>query len=263
MPAITVLVEARYLAQSQPSGLVQALRRRGDDVTVVHDQSGDQEWNRSLRGASVVVGRGRSARLIDALQRAEDAGIPTVDSATSVAAVRDKRVMTARLVAARLPIPQTWLGHGSQVHQQLRAEDWHGPLIVKPVFGDNSNGIVVLGDPDELLAMDGDLVVQELIPSDGADLKLYVIGDRIWAVRKASPVSDCTATDLGPTPVTAPMEAVAAACGAAFGLTLYGVDCLDVDGDLVVIEVNDFPNYTFVPGAADLIADHVGSVMAA
>jgi glutathione synthase/RimK-type ligase-like ATP-grasp enzyme len=42
-----------------------------------------------------------------------------------------------------------------------------------------------------------------------------------------------------------------------FGLELYGVDCIETPNGPVVIEVNDFPNYSGVPGSDQLLADHV------
>ena len=42
-----------------------------------------------------------------------------------------------------------------------------------------------------------------------------------------------------------------------FGLRFFGVDCIEVDGRLEVLEVNDFPNYSSVPHASELLARHV------
>jgi hypothetical protein len=41
------------------------------------------------------------------------------------------------------------------------------------------------------------------------------------------------------------------------GLRFFGVDCLEVGGRLEVLEVNDFPNYSSVPNASELLAEHV------
>jgi ribosomal protein S6--L-glutamate ligase len=50
---------------------------------------------------------------------------------------------------------------------------------------------------------------------------------------------------------------LARTCGRLFGLTVFGVDCLETSHGPVVIEVNDFPNFTAVPGADVLLARHV------
>ena len=46
-------------------------------------------------------------------------------------------------------------------------------------------------------------------------------------------------------------------CSRLFGLELYGVDCLETGNGPVVIEVNEFPNYTSVPQASERLADYV------
>jgi glutathione synthase/RimK-type ligase-like ATP-grasp enzyme len=51
-------------------------------------------------------------------------------------------------------------------------------------------------------------------------------------------------------------------CGRLFGLELFGVDCVEGPGGPLVIEVNEFPNYTGVPRADELLADHVVACVA-
>ena len=194
------------------------------------------------------------------LVAAEERGIPTLDPSASIAAVRDKAGMSRIFAEAGLPVPRTWAGTGRQVHGDILADPWPDRadrLIAKPVFGDNGEGIVVLDTVDDVASLQGDWVVQELVPSRGADLKLYAIGEQVWAARKASPVTPCRTADLGPVAVSRQWRDLALECGRLFDLSIFGVDCLEVDGELVVIEVNDFPNFTSVPGAGDRLARHV------
>ena len=53
------------------------------------------------------------------------------------------------------------------------------------------------------------------------------------------------------------LRGLARRCGSLFGLELYGLDCLETPEGLVVIEVNEFPNYTGVPKADAKLADYV------
>jgi ribosomal protein S6--L-glutamate ligase len=46
-------------------------------------------------------------------------------------------------------------------------------------------------------------------------------------------------------------------CGEVLGLHLYGVDLVRTERGPFVVDVNYFPGYKGVPGAAKLIADHV------
>ena len=53
------------------------------------------------------------------------------------------------------------------------------------------------------------------------------------------------------------MREIAARCGEVFGLELYGVDCIHTPDGPVVVEVNDFPNYSAIPEADGKLADYV------
>ncbi len=179
-----------------------------------------------------------------------------IDTAAAVEQVRDKRIMTKILEDAGLAGPRTVICSP----EDLGDADLKYPIIVKPVFGDNAEGIVVLEEPADLLQLrwhDPELIAQEYRPGSGADLKLYVIEDFIAAVRRPSPISPCTARSLGVVPVNDSLREIIKRVSTAFGLRFFGVDCLEVDGRLEVLEVNDFPNYSSVPNASELLARYV------
>lgn len=266
---VTVLVERRYRAHEQPAGLIGALNDAGVEVRVVDDGAGSlRRLSGHLSQSDVVVVRGRSRRLLAAARLAVARGLPVLDPPEAVAAVRDKAVMTSRLVDAGIRVPQTFIGPLEGIRPYVPAHLF--PVICKPVTGDNGDGIVIVPTPAHLARLGWPhelILVQPYLPGDGTDLKLYVIGDHIEAVRKPSPVTLCTATDLGPVPVTDEMRDLVQRCREVFELSIFGIDALETPsipgvvpgyaGDLAVIEVNDFPNFTTVPGASDLLARHV------
>lgn len=254
-PTVTVLTERRYCDQAQPRGLIRALRRRGAHTIVIPD---DRVASFRPRSSDVVVARGRSRHLLRALRSAEAEGVPTLDPAAAIASVRDKAVMSAALVSAGLPTPRTWSGTGADLAAAItRSGGSRCRLIAKPRLGDNGRGVRLIADAGEVAGCEEPLVVQEYLENDGADCKLYVVGRRVWVVRKPSPVSRCRSRRLGPGPVTEEHRALALACGQAFGLSIYGVDCVETAAGLAVIEVNDFPNFTSVPAADEHLAAHV------
>ena len=53
------------------------------------------------------------------------------------------------------------------------------------------------------------------------------------------------------------MRDIALGCGALFGMGLYGLDVLVPRSGPVVVDVNSFPGYAGVPGAAKVIADYI------
>ena len=79
----------------------------------------------------------------------------------------------------------------------------------------------------------------------------------IAAVRRPSPISPCTARSLGGVTVNDSLREIVNRVSKVFGLRFFGVDCLEVDGRLEVLEVNDFPNYSSVPNASEVLARRV------
>ena len=56
--------------------------------------------------------------------------------------------------------------------------------------------------------------------------------------------------------MTPALRTLALRCGTVFGLDFYGVDCIETAQGPLVIEVNDFPNYSAVPGADECLAGY-------
>jgi ribosomal protein S6--L-glutamate ligase len=97
---------------------------------------------------------------------------------------------------------------------------------------------------------------QRDVPSGGRDLKVYVVGERVFAVRKRFS-SDSFTRPGRPCEVTAEVREIALRCGEAFGLGLFGLDMIESPDGPVVVDVNYFPGYKGVPGAGALIATYI------
>lgn len=249
-PRILVAAEPRYLAQRQPAGLAAALVRTGHPAAFLA-----AEHVHSVTNVDLLVARGRSPALLDLLSRAEALGVPTLNRRAAVEAVLDKGAMARALAAAGLPTPPSHVGPIAGIAAWAASRMF--PLVVKPVRGDNARDVRVLRtrqELDDLRWPEPVALAQPFVPGDGWDLKLYVAGERVWAVRKPSPIG--TAPDGAPRPVPAgeALRSLALRCGRLFGLDLYGVDCIAGPEGPVVIEVNDFPNYSGLPGADAALA---------
>src|SRR5262249_20399933 len=187
---IGVLAEARYLAQSQPTGRAEKLKKRGDAITVIGPKKafcvrGDEG---GFGGLAVIVGRGRSWALLALLGWAETRGAMTINCREAIASVHNKAQMSIAFASLGIPIPQTFFGSVGHLARDIPRPSY--PIILKPIFGDNSRGLLVVTSPEEMAATDWPepvALAQRYFQTDGYDLKLYGIGDEIWAVRKASP----------------------------------------------------------------------------
>jgi glutathione synthase/RimK-type ligase-like ATP-grasp enzyme len=265
MSRILVLTDSRYLAQRMPAALVEALRRRGIDFAVVRadrlvaEVSGGWAGVQRL-GADLLVPRARNPLALALLCRAELDGVPALNPWSAVQAVPDKPHAAFVLAETGVPTPRTFL---TDRGRWPVCRPGPGRVLLKPAYGDNGRGIVRVDSPAELERLDwreGLVLAQHYVDVAGVDLKLYGAGEHVWAVRRPSPlVAPAGWDDPVPVRVTRELRDLAVACRDAFGLELYGVDVLpSADGPLVV-DVNDFPNYTGVAEAPDMIADVVQS----
>ncbi|MEJ6392006.1 hypothetical protein V8J82_01995 [Gymnodinialimonas sp. 2305UL16-5] len=171
--------------------------------------------------------------------------------------VGDRGLTMAALRRSGLPVPSAetftdWY----QVCQRAAA----GSVFLKARSGLQGRGAGVLaletGAPEKP-PFPGPWHVEEMLPGDGTDRKLYVAGPRVFGLLKAWPRDD-TAPSL---PFAPPSEMVdlALSVGSALGLEIYGVDLIGQDSAFRVVDVNPFPGFRGVDGAAQAVADHIAA----
>ncbi|HEY2147574.1 MAG TPA: RimK family alpha-L-glutamate ligase [Pirellulales bacterium] len=200
---------------------------------------------------------------MDALARLEAAGVPVINPPRAIEAAVDKYLATARLAAAGLRIPRTV---ACQTADEARAafEQLGGDVVVKPLFGSEGRGIARLQDDAlaerafrMIAGLGGVLYLQEFIPHDGYDLRVLVIGERMFAIRRRSESDWRTNVSRGAiaeqVELTAEMARMARQAADAIGAPLAGVDLLPArDGSLYAIEVNAVPGWKALAGAVDV-----------
>jgi ribosomal protein S6--L-glutamate ligase len=262
---IWLLTDRRYLEQRMPLALRDWLESAGHAVRlVVADEhrtgveiaSGlppeNGPWE-DLEPGDLVVVRSRHRFALALLQVAEALGAHVVDPWREVLAVRNKVRCAAALARHGVRIPPTFLVHAPEHLERVPSSAY--PLILKPVLGDNARGLRVVKAPSELASVEWaeELVLaQSYLDAGGIDLKVYVADDTVWAVRRPSPLTD--ADDVAaPTRPTPEIRRLAHVCRQVFGLRLFGLDVLELPGGPVVVDVNEFPNYTGVEDAPEAI----------
>jgi ribosomal protein S6--L-glutamate ligase len=169
--------------------------------------------------------------------------------------VADRIETWRRLRAAGLPVPSARVVHDPRAVAAIAAD---GPVVVKTPLGSRGEGVTVLergeGQP---VGGRGPWLVQERVPGDGWDRKLFVIGRHVHGTLRCWPARSLT-EKLGRSlhPDTG-LTALALAAGGVFGLCAYGVDVIDGPGGPVIVDVNAFPGFKGVPAALDLLFDHL------
>ena len=210
-----------------------------------------------------------------ALGALEARRVVVLNDAVALFATHDK-LLTARLLRrAELPHPRTAHIRPDRPFPAVRP-----PVVVKPRFGSGGKGVTRCEDENglyETLALlsgsawfeQQGVLVQELVPPQGYDLRILVAAERIVGAifRIAAEGEWRTNIALGgvrrsvPDP---PKEAceVALAAARAAGAALVGVDLVrDVDGSWIVIELNGAVEFTseYQPGG-DVFSDVAGSL---
>src|SRR5262245_7047713 len=189
--------------------------------------------------------------------RLEAEGVHVLNRLRTLLATHDKLQTSRALHAASLPHPQT-----AHIIASRAIVPMEPPVVVKPRFGSWGRDVTLCESRAELTACLEELstrpwfrrqgvLVQELIPPLGHDLRLVVAGGQVvGAVRRVAPEGEWrTNVALGAErESTEPPQAareIAVAAAAAVEGDLVGVDLMPADdGGWVVIEVNGAVEFT-------------------
>lgn len=236
----------------------------------------------SISQADCVVVRGMPTGALedvifrmDVLGRLARRGTAIVNSPRALEVAIDKYLSLARMQEAGIAVPRTIVAQDAAGIEQA----WHdlGRIaVVKPLFGSRGRGIERLTTPADLApyleaarlraanpalnrspALSGPpaaCYLQEFVPHDGWDARIFLIGDDALAMRRVSADDWRLNVSRGARaePWTPPDDWIALARRAAdaVGATIAGVDILPAaDGRLMVLEVNAVPGWRGLEGA--------------
>jgi RimK family alpha-L-glutamate ligase len=191
---------------------------------------------------------------MDCLARYEAAGGIVINPARAVEAAVDKFLTTAKLHAAGLLTPRTICCQTAD-EAMIAFEQLGGDVVLKPLFGSEGRGITRLMDENlalrafKMLAQLGAvLYLQEFVEHEGHDIRLLVVGDRVFSMRRINKLDWRTNISRGATaelfmPDDSIIE-IARRAAVAVHAPIAGVDLLPgKDGRLYTIEVNAVPGW--------------------
>ena len=209
---------------------------------------------------------------MDALAALERQGILVVNPPKAVETCVDKYLTLVRLKQACLPIPKTIVCQ-TAADASLAFDSFENDAVLKPIFGSEGRGIVRIREPDlarrtfRLLESVGQLIyLQEFVDHDGWDLRLLVLGEKVWAMRRENKLDWRSNASRGAC-VSAHQPTVderdlAIRAANATGTIIAGVDVLyDRNGRPQIVEVNSASGWrhlsavTGIDIAAELLAE--------
>jgi ribosomal protein S6--L-glutamate ligase len=201
---------------------------------------------------------------MDALAQLEAAGTPVVNKPRALEIAIDKYLSLALLARAGIRVPETIIVQG-EASARHAWDQLGGSCVAKPLFGSRGRGISRVSSDSEATAIGagGVAYLQEFIPHPGWDLRILVVGDDAFAMRRVAAAGEWrTNVSLGgrPETVEVPAEVIAIArrAAATVGATIAGVDILPGPDGPVVLEVNAVPAWRGLQSVVD--TDLTGAV---
>ena len=193
-------------------------------------------------------------------------GVYAVNESVAIARSRDK-LRSMQLLARRdIGLPVTGFAHTADDIPDLINMVGGAPLVVKLLEGTQGVGVVLCETRkaaesviEAFFGIDVDIMVQEYIAeAGGADVRCFVIGDRVVAAmrRQAKPGEFRSNLHRGGSAETtriSPAERrTAVAAARAMGLNVAGVDLIRSNHGPLVLEVNSSPGLQGIEEASDV-----------
>ncbi|HKC75274.1 MAG TPA: alpha-L-glutamate ligase [Chloroflexota bacterium] len=222
--------------------------------------------------ADVYLLKSHAIQALDVAYRLEQRGALVVNPWSATVACQDRVLMAQRVCGTDCPWPQTWnLGTVGDV---LAREDVLAtlpfPLIIKSRYSRREDLVLKVHNVEEVQALaprwrQEPVLLQEFAGGDGWDIKVWVIGQQVFAARRRTPLEPPTVKEDFPLlagDVPNEWAQVALEIGRVFGLRLYGVDLLMTARGPLIVDVNAFPGFRGVHGASSALVALVEQVAA-
>jgi tetrahydromethanopterin:alpha-L-glutamate ligase len=190
----------------------------------------------------------------DLLRHFEHVNIPVLNSSTAIQNAANKFHSFYLFKQAHLPIPRTLVT--SNLTVAMNAVTDFETAVAKPIFGSQGKGIYKLetSQPDlkqklaTLLKDRGVLYLQEFVPNPGRDIRVFVVGEEaLGAIYRVSQCGSFISNlSQGGTPhkceLTEEIEELAIRAAKAVGADFAGVDLIESENGLVLLEANATPS---------------------
>lgn len=255
------VVEECYRHDLMPLAVAHQLSEWGHEVDILEPSSSitrvSELFQESSHDAWVLksVSDGPGLSLAAA---AAAAGLRTINEARAILAVRDKAVAAAVARRHALPFPLTYFAAVPELLRAVPPE--HYPLVVKPANGCSGRSVHLVAAPEELVEIpartigEGWLLAQPYVVNPGVDIKVYNTGGELYATLQRSPLHPQVSVAGQLVALTADLARLVTEIGEVFGLDIYGVDVVEGPEGWVVVDVNDFPSFHWVPDAVGRVA---------
>jgi ribosomal protein S6--L-glutamate ligase len=227
----------------------------GREVRLGFGQPDEPAWDALLVRTMPLGSLEQTVFRMNALHVAEAAGVRVINPPRSLEIAIDKWLSLETLRRAGLETPRTVCCQTREAAMEAWEVEFAQDCVVKPIFGGEGRGIVRVSDPDMAWRVFSALehvhsicYLQEFLPSCGYDLRLLVVDDAVFCVRRENPKDWRTNVGRGGralehAPSFEQVE-IAFRASRATGTWMAGVDILPTrDGRNVLLEINAVPGW--------------------
>ncbi len=185
------------------------------------------------------------------------AGAAILNPYPVAAMLRDRITVTRILMAAGVPVPETFV----TAHPELLASKFdEGPLAVKAYRGSGARGIHVVWDAEELDDVptnQGPIFAQRFIERKGRMRRIYVISGQVFGVEQRWPAKTVQERAGTAFTITPRLKKIALLCAKALGIEVFGLTIVGDKERVFVVDVHGFPSFKGVPDAGLRLADYI------
>ncbi len=253
-----VFISKPEKAGSIAPDIIEHLRQRGAEVESIVPEEQLFDLQNLDTAADLFVLRTRSTVGLNLAAALEVAGARLLIPFRAERVLRNKFLLHQKLINAGIPVPRSYLLWRKELLDGLLRE--RGPLVVKPHEGHGGQGVFfckTAADLAELPDLEGPLFVQEYKAAHSGDIKTYGVGEHVSAIRRVFPAITPEQKRGTPIEPSTQIIQIARRCDAVLQLGLYGVDFIENDDGPMVIDINSFPGYKGIEGAAERIAAYI------
>jgi ribosomal protein S6--L-glutamate ligase len=213
--------------------------------------------------ADLYLLKSHAPQALEVARHLEERGASVVNTWASTASCQDRALMAQRMRAVGLPWPRTWslaTLESLLAHPELLVSV-PVPLVLKSRYSRRGDLVAKVDSVEQVHALAArwgqePIIVQELVASDGWDIKVWVIDHQVWAARRRSALDAQASADsfpVAPDDLPRGWARLALEIGQVFNLRLYGVDLLIAEQGPLAVDVNAFPGFRGVPGASSAL----------
>ncbi len=258
--------------------LVEAARSRGHEVRVIdvlrcymnvtaHQPTIHYKGEELTEFDAVIPRIGASVTFYGTavLRQFEMMGVYPLNESVAIARARDKLRSLQLLSRKGIGLPVTGFAHAPDDVQDLIKMVGGAPLVIKLLEGTQGIGVVLAETQqaaesvvEAFMGLKVNILVQEYIKeAGGADIRCFVVGDKVVASmkRQAKPGEFRSNLHRGGTAslirITPEERSIAVRAARITGLNVAGVDLLRSSHGAVVMEVNSSPGLEGIEGATE------------